>query len=172
MDEEDIYANEGTTDFQNNPAVKTKTGTWKACPYILGNECCKRLAYYGINTNLVNYIKFQLNQRNLVAVNNVTNWSGTCYVMPLIRAFLADAYLGRYWTIASFSIIYVIGLIVLTMSASVHGLKASCDEKNVCHPTGLQTGVFFVGLYLIALGTGGIKPYVVSRPLASICPLT
>ncbi|XVE62015.1 hypothetical protein DITRI_Ditri06bG0085000 [Diplodiscus trichospermus] len=162
MAEEDIYTRDGTTDFRNKPAIKNETGTWKACPYILGNECCERLAYYGINTNLVNYLKFQLNQRNVTAVSNVTNWSGTCYVMPLIGAFLADAYLGRYWTIASFSIIYVFGMTILTISASIHGLKPVCDENNVCHPTGLQTGVFFLGLYLIALGTGGIKPCVSS----------
>ncbi|MFQ6623291.1 hypothetical protein Gotur_002326 [Gossypium turneri] len=107
MAEEGIYKEDGTTDFRNKPAVKHKTGTWKACPYILGNECCERLAFYGINTNLVNYLKFQLNQRNVTAVSNVTNWSGMCYVMPLIGAFFADAYLGRYWTIASFSISYV-----------------------------------------------------------------
>ncbi|KAH9672797.1 protein NRT1/ PTR FAMILY 8.1 [Citrus sinensis] len=160
--EEDIHINDGTIDFGNKPAVKKETGTWKACPYILGNECCERLAYYGINTNLVNYLRFELNQGNVQAVNNVTNWSGTCYVMPLIGAFLADAYLGRYWTIASFSIIYVIGMTILTMSASVHGLKPLCDKRNVCHPTGLQIAVFFVGLYLIALGTGGIKPCVSS----------
>ncbi|KAF5750859.1 protein NRT1/ PTR FAMILY 8.1-like [Tripterygium wilfordii] len=159
---EDIYTKDGTTDYRNNPANKKKTGTWKACPYILGNECCERLAYYGINTNLVNYLKNQLNQRNVQAVNNVTNWSGTCYVMPLLGAFLADAYLGRYWTIASFSIIYVFGMTLLTLSASVHGLKPLCDDKNACHPTGSQTAVFFIGLYLIALGTGGIKPCVSS----------
>ncbi|KAK8576767.1 hypothetical protein V6N13_015200 [Hibiscus sabdariffa] len=162
MAEEDIYTKDGTTDFRNNPAIKNKTGTWKACPYILGNECCERLAYYGINTNLVNYLKFQLNQQNVAAVSNVTNWSGTCYVMPLIGAFLADAYLGRYWTIASFSMIYVLGMTILTLSASIHGLKPTCNENNICHPTGLQTGVFFLGLYLIALGTGGIKPCVSS----------
>ncbi|KAE8726457.1 Protein NRT1/ PTR FAMILY 8.1 [Hibiscus syriacus] len=162
MAEEDIYTKDGTTNFRNKPAIKNKTGTWKACPYILGNECCERLAYYGINTNLVNYLKFQLNQRNVAAVSNVMNWSGTCYVMPLIGAFLADAYLGRYWTIASFSIIYVFGMTILTLSASIHGLKPTCDENNVYHPTRLQTGVFFLGLYLIALGTGGIKPCVSS----------
>ncbi|GFY82316.1 peptide transporter 1 [Actinidia rufa] len=160
MGEEDTYTKDGTTDFHNHPAIKKKTGTWKACPYILGNECCERLAYYGINTNLVNYLKFQLNQSSVEAVSNVTNWSGTCYVTPLIGAFLADAYLGRYWTIATFSIIYVFGMTLLTLSASLPGLKPLCDAKNVCHPTGPQTGVFYVGLYLIALGTGGIKPCV------------
>ena len=47
---------------------------------------------------------------------------------------------------------------LLTLSASVSGLKPQCDAKNACDPTELQTAVFFVGLYLIALGTGGIKP--------------
>ncbi|KAL0375307.1 UNVERIFIED_CONTAM: protein NRT1/ PTR FAMILY 8.1 [Sesamum radiatum] len=161
--EDDKYTKDGTTDYRNNPAIKQETGTWKACPYILGilspsgtgNECCERLAYYGINTNL-------MNESNVVAVNNVTNWSGTCYVTPLLGAFLADAYLGRYWTIATFSTIYVFGMTILTLSASVHGLKPFCDPNNGCHPTGLQIGVFYAGLYLIALGTGGIKPCVSS----------
>lgn len=34
--EEDIHINDGTIDFGNKPAVKKETGTWKACPYILG----------------------------------------------------------------------------------------------------------------------------------------
>lgn len=75
---------------------------------LVGNECCERLAYYGMSSNLVVYFKEQLCQHNATAANNVTNWSGTCYITPLIGAFVADAYLGRYWTIACFSIIYVI----------------------------------------------------------------
>ncbi|MCD7454564.1 hypothetical protein HAX54_025222 [Datura stramonium] len=73
-----------------------------------------------------------------------------------------DAYLGRYWTIACFSIIYVIGMTLLTMSAFVPGLKPSCSGEDVCHPKEVQTAVCFVALYLIALGTGGIKPCVSS----------
>ncbi|KAF7142585.1 hypothetical protein RHSIM_Rhsim05G0206400 [Rhododendron simsii] len=156
MEEAGKYAKDGTTDFRKNPAIKKETGSWKACPYILGI---------------------------VAAVSNVTNWSGTCYVTPLLGAFLADAYLGRYWTIATFSIIYVFviyfyffasrylyryipnliliqGMTLLTLSASLHGLKPQCDSQNVCHPTDFQAGIFYMGLYLIALGTGGIKPCV------------
>ncbi|KAK6943085.1 Proton-dependent oligopeptide transporter family [Dillenia turbinata] len=160
--EEEAYTKDGTADFCGKPAIRNKTGTWRACPYIIGNECCERLAYYGINTNLVNCLKFRLNERNVVAVNCVTSWSGTCYATPLIGAFLADAYLGRYWTIASFSIIYVLGMTLLTLSAIVHGLKPVCNETEVCSPTALQTSEFFTGLCLIAFGTGGIKPCVSS----------
>lgn len=54
----------------------------------------------------MNYLADRLDQGNVRASINVTNWSGTCYATPLLGAFLADAYLGRYWTIAVFSIIY------------------------------------------------------------------
>ncbi|XVE76511.1 hypothetical protein DITRI_Ditri12bG0179600 [Diplodiscus trichospermus] len=161
MGADDIYTNDGTLDIHKNPANKNKTGNWKACRFILGNECCERLAYYGMGTNLVNYLKKRLGQGNVTASNNVTNWSGTCYITPLIGAFLADAYLGRYWTIAGFSIIYVFGMTLLTLSASVPGLKPSCDGDH-CHPAVGQSAVFFVALYMIALGTGGIKPCVSS----------
>ncbi|KAJ0028665.1 hypothetical protein Pint_35226 [Pistacia integerrima] len=161
MVEEDVYTKDGTVDINKNPANKKKTGNWKACRFILGNECCERLAYYGMSTNLVNYLQKQLSQGNVTASNNVTNWSGTCYITPLIGAFLADSYLGRYWTIASFSILYVFGMTLLTLTSSVTGLKPRCD-KHACHATMTQTAVTFTALYLIALGTGGIKPCVSS----------
>ncbi|KAL5653936.1 hypothetical protein ACJX0J_033255, partial [Zea mays] len=160
---EDMYTQDGTVDMKGNPAVKKGTGNWRACPYILANECCERLAYYGMSTNLVNYMKTRLGQVNSVASNNVTNWQGTCYITPLIGAFFADAYMGRFWTIAIFMIIYIFGLALLTMASSVKGLvPTSCGDKDVCHPTDAQAAVVFVALYLIALGTGGIKPCVSS----------
>lgn len=162
MGEEDVYTKDGTVDYKGDPANNKKTGTWKACPFILGNECCERLAYYGMSSNLVLYFKLRLHQHNTTASNNVTNWAGTCYITPLIGAFFADAYLGRYWTIACFSIIYVFGMTLLTLSASVSGLKPTCTGKDNCHATDIQSAVCFIALYLIALGTGGIKPCVSS----------
>ena len=38
----------------------------------------------------------------------VTNWSGACYIFPLLGAFIADSYLGRYTTIIVFSTLYTI----------------------------------------------------------------
>ncbi|TQE00942.1 hypothetical protein C1H46_013482 [Malus baccata] len=153
-EENNVYTKDGTVDFRGNPAKRNETGTWKACPFILGNKCCERLAYYGISSNLVIYFKTQLNQTSAAAAKNSSYWVGTCYLTPLLGALLADAYLGRYKTIASFSIIYVIGMTLLTMSASV--------SKDVCHANGGQTAATFIALYLIALGTGGIMPCVSS----------
>ncbi|XP_045786463.1 protein NRT1/ PTR FAMILY 8.1-like [Trifolium pratense] len=162
MAEDDVCTKDGTVDYLGNPANKRKTGTWKACPFILGNECCERLAFYGMSTNLVRYFKYQLHQHSATASKNAADWGGTCYITPLIGAFVADAYLGRFWTIFCFSIVYVIGMTLLTLSASVPGMKPTCYTKDDCHATHEQSAIFFVALYLIALGTGGIKPCVSS----------
>lgn len=114
-----------------------------------------------MGTNLVNYMIMKLGMGNVAGSKAVNDWSGTCYVTPLLGAFLADSYLGRYWTIAIFSIIYVFGMTLLTLSASVPGLKPSC-EGDACNPSKSQLAACFAALYLIALGTGGIKPCVSS----------
>lgn len=51
---------------------------------------------------------------------------------------------------------------LLTISASVPGLRPTCHGKDDCHATTMQSTVCFIALYLIALGTGGIKPCVSS----------
>ena len=127
---EDIYTQDGTVDVKGNPATKKNTGNWRACPYILANECCERLAYYGMSTNLVNYMKTRLGQESAIAANNVTNWPGTCYITPLLGAFLADAYMGRFWTIASFMIIYILGLALLTMASSEESTMAASRARS------------------------------------------
>ncbi|KAI9091378.1 hypothetical protein K1719_028189 [Acacia pycnantha] len=157
------YTGDGSVDFKGNPVLKENTGNWKACPFILGNEFCERLAYYGIAANLVTYLTSKLHEGNVSAARNVTTWQGTCCLTPLIGAVLADAYWGRYWTIAAFSAIYFLGMCTLSLSASVPALKPAECVGSVCpSATPAQYAVFFFGLYLIALGTGGIKPCVSS----------
>ncbi|KAJ3679711.1 hypothetical protein LUZ60_017722 [Juncus effusus] len=158
------FTGDGSVDIHGNPIKKNCTGTWRACPFILGNECCERLAYYGISANLVTYLTKKLHQGNAYAARSVTTWAGTCYVTPIIGALLADAYWGRYWTIAVFSIIYFIGMGTLTLSAWLPAFSsAQCQNSTCTEDSNLaQYITFFLGLYLIALGTGGIKPCVSS----------
>lgn len=73
---------------------------------VTGNECCERLAYYGIAKNLVTYFTTELHETNVSSARHVMIWQGTCYITPLIGALVADALWGRYWTIACFSAIY------------------------------------------------------------------
>ncbi|KAK9749809.1 hypothetical protein RND81_02G151900 [Saponaria officinalis] len=157
----DPFTGDGSVDFKGNPALKSKTGNWRACPFILGTECCERLAFFGIFLNLVTYLTQKMHEGNVSAARNVNIWTGTCSLTPLIGAFLADAYWGRYRTIAIFSLIYVIGMCILTLSASVPAFKPAECVGSVCpSATQGQYALLFGGLYLIAIGTGGIKPCV------------
>ena len=51
---------------------------------------------------------------------------------------------------------------LLSLSATVHGIRPRCYAEDYCNPTVTQSAVFFVALYMVALGTGGIKPCVSS----------
>nr|GEW65802.1 protein NRT1/ PTR FAMILY 8.3-like [Tanacetum cinerariifolium] len=156
-----LYTRDGSVDKNGQAVLKNNTGCWKACPFILGTECCEQLAFYGISTNLVSYLTKKLHQGNASAARNVTTWQGTYFVTPLIGALLADAYWGRYWTIAVFSFIYFIGLCTVALSATIPCLKpVQCADAICPSATTSQYSSFFTGIYLIALGTGGIKPCV------------
>uniref|UniRef100_A0A0A9EX66 Uncharacterized protein n=1 Tax=Arundo donax TaxID=35708 RepID=A0A0A9EX66_ARUDO len=111
------------------------------------------------------YLTERLHQGTVEAANNVTNWSGTVFLTPLIGAFVADAYLGRYWTFVAGSAVYLLGMLLLTLAVSVPALKPPpCDGAGTVatcpRASALQLGVYFGGLYTIALGHGGTKPNI------------
>ncbi|KAL6660240.1 hypothetical protein ACP70R_002362 [Stipagrostis hirtigluma subsp. patula] len=157
----DEYAQDGSVDLRGNPVLRSKRGGWTACYFIVVYELFERMAYYGISANLVIYLTDKLHQGTVEASNNVTNWSGTVFLTPLLGAFIADAYLGRFWTFVAGSAIYFMGMVLLTLSVSLPALKPPPCDGSVCPPaSALQLGFFFAGLYIVAFGTGGTKPNI------------
>ncbi|PRW50755.1 NRT1 PTR FAMILY -like [Chlorella sorokiniana] len=126
------------------------------CPFILGNEFCERLAFYGLSTNLIVYLTHVMGEDNGFAAIQLNLFEGTCYLTPLLGAWLADSAWGRYKTILIFSVIYLLGMILLAFSAWAPGLTPGPDEYS----TPLQNAFLYASLYIVALGTGGIKPNV------------
>nr|CAB3495061.1 unnamed protein product [Digitaria exilis] len=102
--------------------------------------------------NLVTFLTAELRETNVDAAKNVSTWIGSCFLTPVIGAFLADTYWGRYKTIVIFLLIYIIGMLILTVSASLPLIM------YVPHNSGIRRVAAYLGLYLVALGTGGIKP--------------
>ncbi|KAI3967565.1 hypothetical protein MKW92_009265 [Papaver armeniacum] len=163
---EEEYTEDGTVDLKGRPVLRSKGGRWKACYFIVAYEAFERLSFYGISSNLIIYLSQNLHQGTVSSSNNVTNWVATTWMTPIIGAFIADAYLGRYWTFLVASAIYLLGMILLTLSVSVPGLKPPTCGHGIAakdctlQASKFQVGIFYAALYIIAVGTGGTKPNI------------
>ncbi len=119
--------------------------------YIIGNEACERFSFYGMRNILVPFLISSIllaylpegAERDTAAKDIFHTFVIGVYFFPLLGGWLSDRYFGKYNTILWFSLIYCAG----------HACLALFEN----HATG-----FYTGLFLIALGSGGIKPLVVS----------
>ncbi|KAJ7525957.1 hypothetical protein O6H91_17G075700 [Diphasiastrum complanatum] len=158
--------NDGAIDIRGRPSIRSRSGNWKACWLIFGCEVYERVSFYAISSNLVTYLTRELHEDIADSAKNVNNWGGTTFLTPLIGAFIADAFLGRYWTLAIFSCVYLLAMIFVTMAVSLPSLKPPhCElmgsDATLCpRASKLQVGFFYCALYLMALGAGGIKANV------------
>ncbi|CAN1244691.1 Protein NRT1/ PTR FAMILY 3.1 [Linum perenne] len=147
--------------------TKRNKGGMITMPFIFANEATEKLAVVGFNTNMISYLTTQLHMPLTKAANTLTNFGGTASLTPLLGAFLADSYAGRFWTIVLASVIYQFGMTGLTLSAILPHLRPPpCrpdDVKSPCEEadTG-QLAILYISLLLGALGAGGIRPCVVA----------
>ncbi|KAJ9152618.1 hypothetical protein P3X46_026165 [Hevea brasiliensis] len=157
------YTLDGTVDWHGHPAIKKKSGQWVAGIIILLNQGLATLAFFGVGVNLVLFLTRVLQQNNADAANNVSKWTGTVYIFSLVGAFLSDSYWGRFKTCAIFQVIFVIGLVLLSLSSYLFLIKPKgCgDELTPCGShSSMEVGFFYLSIYLIALGNGGYQPNI------------
>ncbi|KAJ4871819.1 Protein NRT1/ PTR FAMILY 5.11 [Raphanus sativus] len=144
-------------DEVGNAAVRYSSGGWRSARLIIaGVEMAERFAYFGISSNLITYLTGPLGESTASAAANVNAWIGTVSFLPLLWAFVADAFLGRFRTITISSSLYILGLGLLSFSA----MLPSCDGPNhhvSCASSQLQVTLFFISLYLVAIGQGGFN---------------
>lgn len=119
-------------------------------PYIIGNEACERFSFYGMRNILVQFMVSSVilayvpaADREGVAKDVFHSFVIGVYFFPLLGGWLSDRFFGKYNTVLWFSLIYCAGHACLALFE---------DNRNG----------FYTGLFLIALGSGGIKPLVVS----------
>ncbi|XP_024150376.1 solute carrier family 15 member 1b [Oryzias melastigma] len=126
--------------------------------FIVINEFCERFSYYGMRAVLVLYFKYFLRWDDDFATTIYHTFVALCYLTPILGAIIADSWLGKFKTIVYLSIVYTLGQVVLAVSA-IHDITDT-NRDGTPDNLNLHIALSMVGLLLIALGTGGIKPCV------------
>lgn len=150
-----LTANSPASPENGDVPAQKKSRFPKSVFFIVGTEAAERFSFYGMRSILTLYIVYELMKAmsasgadGLRAAEDYATTVGHLfnmgvYFMPLLGAWIADKFWGRYWTIIVMSLFYVVGNGVLALTVgSEAGLAA--------------------GLALIAFGSGGIKPCVSS----------
>ena len=117
-------------------------------PYIIGNEAAERFNFYGMRTILVVFMtQYLLGNNGILAPLNDEQaktqfhlFIFAVYFLPVFGAILSDALWGKYRTIIVLSLVYCAGSLFLALDNTRLGLA--------------------IGLTMIAIGSGGIKPCV------------
>lgn len=120
----------------------------KGIPYIIGNELAERFSFYGMKCILIIFMtQYLINDNGIIeplSDQEATKWyhlfTSAVYFTPIFGALLSDVFIGKYKTILILSIIYCFGHLTLAIDETRFGL--------------------IIGLSLISLGAGGIKPCV------------
>ena len=132
--------------YRTTPLPSTKLPP--GIPYILGNEAAERFSFYGMRAILVVFMtQYLLNSQGQPAPLSDEEAKGwyhlfvsAVYFTPILGALISDIWLGKYRTIILLSLVYCAGHFVLALDDTRFGL--------------------IIGLSLIAVGAGGIKPCV------------
>jgi POT family proton-dependent oligopeptide transporter len=133
---------------QNPPTIQAGRMP-RQIPYIIANEGCERFSFYGMRNILTPFLISSLllflpeAQRTGEAKDVFHTFVIGVYFFPLLGGWLADRFFGKYNTVFWLSLVYCAG----------HACLAAFEDN---------VKGFYVGLFLIALGSGGIKPLVSS----------
>ena len=117
--------------------------------YIIGNEVCERYSFYGMRSILTMFMIIHLLFDKGKAEGVYHLFVASAYFTPIIGGYISDRFWGKFRTIMILSLFYCVG----------HGVLALMEVSSI---TAFITPdhLLYLGLFLIALGAGGIKPCV------------
>lgn len=131
------------TDKSGNTYTYYEKPLLRVCSFILIQEACERLAFYGLTPTFKPFLRDFYGFSDDAANSFIFIFNGLSYASPIISAIISDTFLGVYNTILVFSAVYFAGLVMVCVAA-IDGID--------------QVWMLYVGVwFLLSLGTGGIK---------------
>ncbi|XVE88868.1 hypothetical protein DITRI_Ditri19aG0103300 [Diplodiscus trichospermus] len=130
-------------------------------PFIIANESFEKVASYGLVPNMILYLIKDYHMGVAKGTNILFFWQAATNFTPILGAFVADSYLGRFLTIGLGSICSLLGMILLWLTAMIPRSKPPpCDllTQSCRSPTAAQMTLLISSLVLISAGAGGVRP--------------
>lgn len=168
FDGESMSVEEKYVDWRGRPCQASKHGGMTAAVFVLGLQAFEMMAIAAVGNNLITYVFNEMHFPLSKSANIVTNFVGTVFLLSLLGGFLSDSYLGSFWTMLIFGFVELSGFILLSVQAHVSQLRPpKCNmvsDGNHCEEAkGYTALIFFTALYLVALGSGCLKPNIISH---------
>ncbi|OAY39585.1 protein NRT1/ PTR FAMILY 4.3 [Manihot esculenta] len=158
---------ESTIDWRGRPSNPHKHGGMRAATFVLGLQAFEIMAIAAVGNNLITYVMNEMHFSLSKSANIVTNFVGTVFILALLGGYLSDSYLGCFWTMLIFGFVELSGFILLSVQAHLPQLKppqCNINEEQYCvEAKGFKALIFFVALYLVALGSGCVKPNMIAH---------
>ncbi|PRQ19659.1 putative proton-dependent oligopeptide transporter family, major facilitator superfamily [Rosa chinensis] len=159
-----------TVDWRGRPSNPAKHGGMKAAAFVLGLQSFEIMAIAAVGNNLITYVINEMHFSLSKSANIVTNFIGTVFLLALVGGYLSDSYLGSFWTMLIFGFVELSGFILLSVQAHLPQLKPPPCNSNTAvgedyceEAKGFKALIFFVALYLVALGSGCVKPNMIAH---------
>ncbi|XP_072969618.1 protein NRT1/ PTR FAMILY 4.3-like [Typha angustifolia] len=159
---------EASVDWRGKPCKPNKHGGMRAAIFVLGIQGFEIMAIAAVGNNLITYVFNEMHFSLSKSANIVTNFIGTIFLLSLLGGFLSDSYLGSFWTMLIFGFVELSGFILLSVQAHLPQLRPpQCDMRSnngeCLEAKGFQATIFFLALYLVALGSGCLKPNMIAH---------
>ncbi|KAK9690226.1 hypothetical protein RND81_09G113700 [Saponaria officinalis] len=159
--EEDPKMNLHTQLHQQVSSPKKKGG-FITIPFIIANESFEKVATYGLIPNMIIYLMKDYKMSVTKAQNLLYFWNAALNFLPIVGAFLADSFLGRFLTIGLGSLLSLLGMIILWMTTILPKVKPPPCNPTVpdsCQsPSAGQYAFLILAFILMSIGAGGVRP--------------
>ncbi|KAL6844114.1 hypothetical protein ACP4OV_025787 [Aristida adscensionis] len=162
--EEDGAAAAGGGGVGGAGATTRRPRGWRAVGFIIGVYAASSMASNAFGIPLTSYLITRYNMKPNAATNVNNVFSGTLNFSPVVGAFVADAFWGRFRTLLLGIVVGIIGMVVITLSATIHQLKpppcsAPARQAGTCAgPSTLHRAVLYAGMALLVVAGAGATP--------------
>ncbi|KAF6166372.1 hypothetical protein GIB67_034923, partial [Kingdonia uniflora] len=143
------------------PMKNPKQGGVRTTIFVFVMTGMESIGFFANMSNLVLYCLFIMHFDLSASANTTTNYMGTAFLMALLGGVVSDSYMNRMNTTLFFGSLEILGYILMIIQSHERKLQPEPCLESTCIKGG-KAVMFYSGLYLIALGAGGIKGAVPS----------